>query len=197
MHKTNFKTFTHAKGSTVEKNLSNQQRRSVGGARVVLWQILHLFISKFHDFSKTLFVYSNLEQILCGKIGNIPFWCKADDLIALHPLLRRCKPHISTWNSKTWSKLTIAWIEFTKIDFRISFFHSPLVHSIVKTSQVIILSVSTRLKTCELDLTHLLRYQAPSQSNAAASNSNTVPGSSQQGIESESGRAVDNQYSFV
>lgn len=54
---------------------------------------------------------------------------------------------------------------------------------------------SVRIKTCDLELPQLLSIQ-PSSSSTNSPNTNT-PTQHGNVIEAESGRAVDNQYSFV
>lgn len=71
--------------------------------------------------------------------------------------------------------------------------------NIKQPHQVITLNGSIRIKTCDLELPQPQQQQTiqSSQSNSSA-NVNT-PNQQQHGnaIENESGRAVDNQYSFV
>ncbi|XP_031631928.1 SH2B adapter protein 2 isoform X2 [Contarinia nasturtii] len=70
-------------------------------------------------------------------------------------------------------------------------------------NQVITLNASTRIKTCDLELSHLLLNQSASSTNLSNSSTPTTtttgPNQQQRGnaIDTESGRAVDNQYSFV
>lgn len=84
------------------------------------------------------------------------------------------------------SQLTVVFIFFLSL--------------IVQPNQIITLNASTRIKTCDLELTHLLLDQSASMTNLSnAGTPTTGPNQPQRAnaIDSESGRAVDNQYSFV
>lgn len=75
-----------------------------------------------------------------------------------------------------------------------------LLSLIVQPNQIITLNASTRIKTCDLELTHLLLDQSSSMTNLSNAGTPTTGSNQQQranAIDSESGRAVDNQYSFV
>lgn len=62
--------------------------------------------------------------------------------------------------------------------------------------QIITLTGSVRIKTCDLELPQLLSLQSSSSANSTNANTPTQPPHGT-AIEGESGRAVDNQYSFV
>lgn len=95
---------------------------------------------------------------------------------------------------------------FHSINFEIFFsfhFHLFFQKKKMQQNQIITLNASTRIKTCDLELSQLLLNQSSASSTnlSNASTPTTTNTASNQhrsnAIDSESGRAVDNQYSFV